>query len=85
MRRDGYTCQIAKRYGKKEPAALVHHIFPREEFPEYQLEAWNLIAVSYAAHERLHIRDTGELTEEGKALLRRTALKYGKEIPERYR
>lgn len=72
MRRDGYQCQLSKRYGKSVPADLVHHIYPVDEFPEYAFEPWNLIAVSRAAHNKLHDRDSDKLTAEGVALMRRT-------------
>ena len=39
LRRDGYMCQASRRYGKRVEATTVHHIFPRDEFPEYQWEA----------------------------------------------
>ena len=55
MRRDGYRCQLSKRYGKSVPADLVHHIYPVDEFPEYAFEPWNLIAVSRAAHNKLPV------------------------------
>lgn len=72
MRRDGYRCQLSKRYGKSVPADLVHHIYPVDEFPEYAFEPWNLISVSRAAHNKLHDRDSDKLTAEGVALMRRT-------------
>lgn len=72
MRRDGYRCQLSKRYGKAVPADLVHHIYPVDEFPEYAFEPWNLISVSRAAHNKLHDRDSDKLTAEGVALMRRT-------------
>lgn len=72
MRRDGYRCQLSKRYGKAVPADLVHHIYPVDEFPEYAFEPWNLVAVSRAAHNKLHDRDSDKLTAEGIALMRRT-------------
>lgn len=72
MRRDGYRCQLSKRYGKSVPAELVHHIYPVDEFPEYAFAPWNLIAVSRAAHNKLHDRDSDKLTAEGVALMRRT-------------
>lgn len=80
LKRDNYQCQYFKRYGKKVQANMVHHIFPRSEFPQYALSDWNLISLSYKAHGQLHT-DDGELTEEGKALLRRTALKNHIELP----
>ena len=72
MRRDGYRCQLSKRFGKAVPADLVHHIYPVDEFPEYAFEPWNLISVSRAAHNKLHDRDSDNLTAEGVALMRRT-------------
>lgn len=72
MRRDGYMCQISKRYGKRVPAEVVHHIYPADEYPEYGYCLWNLISLSRAAHNRLHDRDNNALTEEGLALMRRT-------------
>lgn len=83
--RDKYQCQILKRYGKLVEADTVHHIFPRCEFPQYQLCDWNLISVSKKAHNSLHVRDTQELTEAGKELLRRTALRQGIPIPDKYK
>lgn len=73
MRRDGYRCQLSKRYGKAVPAELVHHIYPVDEFPEYAFEPWNLVSVSRAAHNKLHDRDSDKLTAEGVALMRRTS------------
>ena len=77
LRRDGYMCQISKRYGRSVKADTVHHIFPRERYPELAWEPWNLISLSAAAHDKLHDRDTHELTKEGKALQERTRRKYG--------
>lgn len=71
MRRDGYKCQLSKRYGKAVPAEVVHHIYPVDEYPEYAYCAWNLISLSRAAHNRLHDRNTNALTHEGIALMRR--------------
>lgn len=76
MRRDGYMCQLSKRYGKAVPAEVVHHIYPVDEYPEYGYCLWNLISLSRAAHNKLHDRKTGELTEEGRALMRRTKREY---------
>ena len=85
MRRDKYQCQWSKRYGKLVQAEIVHHVFPVSEFPEYAFDDWNLIAVSKRVHNMLHDRDTNELTEAGRELLIRTARKYFKPIPEKYR
>ena len=84
LRRDGYLCRVSIRYGHREAAALVHHIFPREQFPEYQYCMWNLISVTKSVHNSLHVRATDELSGEGIDLLRRTARKNGIEIPPQY-
>jgi len=84
LRRDKYMCQISKRYGKLRQADIVHHCFPRDEFPEYEFEPWNLISICKAAHNKLHNRETNELTEEGRLLLVRAARKNGIEVPEKY-
>lgn len=85
LRRDGYLCQVAARYGKRVEADTVHHIFPREEYPEFRWEPWNLISLSRVAHDALHDRTTNALTDEGAAMLRRLARKRGIEVPARYR
>lgn len=72
MKRDGYQCQLSKRYGKKEPAEVVHHIYPVDEYPEYAYCLWNLISLSRKRHNTLHDRDNDTLTAEGIALMRRT-------------
>ena len=72
LRLDGYKCQISRRYGKAVEAKIVHHIFPLKEYPQYKLATWNLISVSAGVHNQLEDRQTGELTEKGKELMRRT-------------
>ena len=84
LKRDGYRCQISARMGKNIPATVVHHIFPLKEFPEYQFQSWNLISVSSEAHDRLHNRTHDTLSDEGIALLRRTARKNNIPIPLQY-
>lgn len=81
LRRDGYVDQLAKRYGRTIQATTVHHIFPRDQFPEYQWENWNLISVSAETHDKLHYRRTQELTEMGMDLLTRTARKNNINLP----
>ena len=73
LKRDGYLCQLSKRYGKRVEANVVHHIFPRDKYPQYQWEPWNLISLSIAKHNNLHDRNTDDLTDEGLELLERTA------------
>ena len=57
-------------------ATVVHHIFPAEEYPEYEWEDWNLISISQEIHNRLHDRNTRKLTENGRKLMQKTARKY---------
>ena len=77
LARDGYICQESARYGKTKLATTVHHIFPREEFPQYQWDDWNLISLSADEHNSMHDRTTGALTDKGRELLQRTARKHG--------
>lgn len=84
LRRDGYQCQLSKRYGKIVQANTVHHIFPRDEYPEYSYELWNLISLTTEMHNTLHDRLTNKLTSEGIDLLRRTARRYKIDVPLRY-
>ena len=85
LRRDKYFDMERKRYGVFKPAEVVHHIFPRDEFPEYQYELWNLISLSRKTHNEMHDRDSDRLSEKGVDLLRRTCRKYGRQIPEQYK
>lgn len=85
LKRDGYACQVSKRYGKNRPAEIVHHVFPLKEFSQYAMEEWNLISVTKAEHNRLHYRDTDDLTEDGAELLRRIARRNNVPIPDKYR
>lgn len=72
LRADGYIDRIEKRYGKNIEANTVHHIYPVREYPQYAFEPWNLISLNSKTHNRMHNRDTDELTAEGKELMRRT-------------
>lgn len=84
LRRDKYMDVYAKRFGKIKEAEVVHHIFPKNDFPEYAYCLWNLISVSRQTHNTFHDRDSDELTEKGRELLRKTAIQNGIEIPEEY-
>ena len=83
MRRDKYVCQEAKRYGLTIEATTVHHIFPRDKYPQYEWEPWNLISLCDKAHNEMHDRNTNMLTEKGRRLLDRAAIAQG--IPPRPR
>ena len=68
LRRDGYMCQWNKRYGRHIQADTVHHIYPAEQYPEYQYCEWNLISLSNEAHNMMHDRDSHQLTDIGISL-----------------
>lgn len=84
LRRDGYQCQYYKRYGRLVQANTVHHIFPVEDFPQFELSEWNLISLSADAHNMMHDRNTNKLTKEGIELLKRTARRNNIPIPLQY-
>ena len=72
LRLDGYKDVLAARYGRAEPATIVHHIYPAALYPEYAYCDWNLISVSAGTHNKLENRVTGELTEFGRRLMQKT-------------
>ena len=71
LRRDGYMCQECKRYGKHIEGQHVHHILPREDFPQYQYSTWNLTTLCTNCHNKMHNRTDKTLTNKGKELVRR--------------
>jgi adenylate kinase family enzyme len=77
LRSAKYIDQLEARSGRVVPADTVHHIFPREKYPEYQWKRWNLIAISRATHERLHNRFGEDLSDIGWSLLLETAINQG--------
>lgn len=72
LRRDGYKCREAARYGKQVQAGVVHHIWPAEDYPEYAYCLWNLVSLSVEAHDAMHDRKTRKLTALGLAWKNRT-------------
>lgn len=74
LKRDGYQDQLEKRAGKSVPAVMVHHIFPREQYPQYALSDWNLISLSIETHNSLHLFN-GNLSPLGEKLKKETAEK----------
>lgn len=84
LNRDCYIDQyIKKTTGKTKPANVVHHILPKERFPQYAFSDWNLISVSLDTHRKiLHNMHSGELTKEGKRLMIETAFKNGVHLTE---
>ena len=65
LKRDGYRCREAARYGKAIAAEVVHHIWPAEDYPEYAYCLWNLVSLSKSAHDAMHDRTTRKLTALG--------------------
>lgn len=72
LRRDEYMCQECKRYGRLREGSHVHHIFPAETYEEYRYKTWNLITLCQACHNKMHDRDTHQLSKAGEELLERT-------------
>lgn len=78
LRRDKWIDQYRLREGIMLEADIVHHILPREDFPQYALCDWNLISVNRITHQKiLHQTYTHKLTKKGKLLMRETAYKNG--------
>lgn len=79
LKRDKYIDQfLLKKYGLIKEATLVHHILPRDKYPQYTFCDWNLISVSWETHvKKLHNNVNGELTKEGKQLMKETAFING--------
>ena len=71
LKRDGYLCRESLRYGKRIAADTVHHIYPVKDYPQYAMCDWNLISLSCKMHEKMHDRESGELTAQGLNLQRR--------------
>ena len=77
LRRDQYLDQyILRKTGRMVTANTVHHLLPKEEFPQYAMCDWNLISLSQQTHLHVvhHFR-TGKLTKIGKQLMMETAIK----------
>lgn len=69
LKLDGYKDRVAAMYGQTLEGNMVHHIYPADEYPEWEYEDWNLITVNKEiTHNKLENRKTGELTDMGKML-----------------
>lgn len=77
LKRDGYKDQLELRAGRTVPAETVHHILPKDRYPQYALCDWNLISVSRETHEKGLHTIYGNLTEAGERLARETAINNG--------
>lgn len=54
LRRDGYQCQVCKRYGRMRQASTVHHIKHLDEYPELAYDPKNLISLCADCHNKAH-------------------------------
>ncbi len=59
LRRDGYLCQLCKRYGKQTEAVTVHHIKHADEYPELAFSDDNLVSLCNACHNKQHPEKAG--------------------------
>lgn len=74
LREDKYMCTRCKERGQMVQAEHVHHIFPREQFTEYQYCRWNLTSLCFKCHNEMHNRFNGDLSKAGRILMQKTAL-----------
>lgn len=72
LKRDEYICREHRRYGKRVTATTVHHVWPREDCPQYEYESWNLASLCTDCHNAMHNRQDNSLTERGQMLRDRT-------------
>lgn len=77
LRRDGYMDVLDRAEGLQHDAQIVHHIFPREMYPQYRWCDWNLISLTRENHEAMHDRLTGGLSIAGRKLMMRVAAERG--------
>lgn len=54
LRRDDYLCKRCRRYGRRVQATEVHHIKPRDEYPELALAPENCVSLCKACHRAMH-------------------------------
>ena len=80
LKRDEYMCQCCKANNQMIQAQCVHHIFPRDTYPEYQFEPWNLMSLCNECHDEMHNHYTGDLSKKGMIFLRSIAAVKGIEI-----
>ena len=76
LKRDDYLCRECKRYGKTTEAKTVHHAIPVEERPELAFENKILISLCGPCHDKMHDRNTNELTALGRQWADRLGLDY---------
>ena len=75
--RDKYMCQCCKANNRYTNASCVHHIFPKDSYPQYSYELWNLMSLCDKCHDEMHNHYTGELSKKGMLFLRSIAAVKG--------
>lgn len=65
FRKYKYLCQETRRYGTDTDAEVLHHIYPKEEYPELAYEDWNLLPVTNKKHNTFHNREDNSITAKG--------------------
>lgn len=81
--RDHYLCQQCLRNGKLTTANTVHHIKPREDYPELALDEDNLESICPPCHNQEHPEKGRKKTEEPRRKRRATIMK-AEANPERW-
>lgn len=66
LKRDKHLCKECIRTGRVTDATTVHHIIPESVDNTLFYESDNLISLCPGCHNKMHIRDTDELTDVGK-------------------
>lgn len=65
LRKNEYLCKESKQYGRHVAAEVVHHIYPRDKYPELAYEEWNLLPVTNKIHNTFHDRENDEVIGRG--------------------
>lgn len=65
MRKYSYECQESKRFGKSVQAEMIHHIYPREQYPELSFVDWNLLPLTNGKHNTFHDRENNSVIGQG--------------------
>lgn len=65
MRKYSYECQESKRFGIRVAAEMVHHIYPKEIYPELAFIDWNLLPLTNTKHNTFHDRENNEIIGRG--------------------
>ena len=58
LKRDGYRCRNCGVDVRAKGMAHVHHVLPRQKFPELRLHEPNLETLCHPCHRALHYRGT---------------------------